>query len=78
MADFYNPYTAGNPVIGRQYIGRSEFVKSIVKGLEDSNQRVVLINGQRRIGKSSTLRYLTDTVLPEKNFVPYFDFFCDA
>jgi len=63
-----NPYTAGRPVFGDRFFGRDQIFQNLHKALVTSQQRLVVLHGQRRIGKSSILKELPDH-LPASNFV---------
>lgn len=52
-----NPYKVGPPVMGADFYGRSELLSKVQKALQTSN--VVLLQGQRRIGKTSFLKQLS-------------------
>jgi len=52
-----NPYKVGPPVEGVNFYGRSELLDKVYQTLQQSN--VVLLQGQRRIGKTSFLKQLT-------------------
>lgn len=52
-----NPYKVGPPVMGTDFYGRSELLSKVQKALQTSN--VVLLQGQRRIGKTSFLKQLS-------------------
>jgi tetratricopeptide (TPR) repeat protein len=52
-----NPYKVGPPVTGIDFYGRSELLSKVHKALQTSN--VVLLQGQRRIGKTSFLKQLS-------------------
>jgi tetratricopeptide (TPR) repeat protein len=51
-----NPYKVGPPVAGGDFYGRSELLSRVYQALQQSN--VVLLQGQRRIGKTSFLKHL--------------------
>jgi tetratricopeptide (TPR) repeat protein len=63
-----NPYTAGRPVFGNRFFGREQIFQNIRDALVTSQQRLVVLHGQRRIGKSSILKELP-TKLPSDHFV---------
>ncbi len=69
-----NPYTAGNP-IGEpaQFFGRQDIRNWVIQELKNQNTNSLVLHGQRRIGKTSLLLYLQQT-LPDDLFFPvYFD-----
>jgi hypothetical protein len=51
-----NPYKVGPPVTGGDFYGRSELLAKAYQSLQQSN--VLLLQGQRRIGKTSFLKQL--------------------
>jgi tetratricopeptide (TPR) repeat protein len=51
-----NPYRVGPPVAGGDFYGRSKLLERVYQALQQSN--VVLLQGQRRIGKTSFLKHL--------------------
>jgi tetratricopeptide (TPR) repeat protein len=51
-----NPYKVGPPVAGGDFYGRSKLLVRVYQALQQSN--VVLLQGQRRIGKTSFLKHL--------------------
>jgi AAA+ ATPase superfamily predicted ATPase len=55
-----NPYKVGPPVTGASFYGRKKLLRLILKDL--SNSRVVLLQGQRRIGKTSFLKQLASSL----------------
>ena len=46
-----NPYTVGPPVMGENFYGRDILLQQVERSLRRTN--VVLLQGQRRIGKTS-------------------------
>jgi len=50
-----NPYKAGPVVSGNDFFGRGDVFQRIRQTLVTSQQRLVVVHGQRRIGKSSIL-----------------------
>lgn len=67
-----NPYHPGPPVTDSEFYGRADLLKSIRRDLEKTN--VVLLQGQRRIGKTSFLRkiqsILTNKAEDGNSFLP--------
>lgn len=63
-----NPYVAGPPVFGKSFFGRDQIFQKIHEALVMSQQRLLVLHGQRRIGKSSILRELPQR-LPVGQFV---------
>jgi len=63
-----NPYVAGPPVFGRSFFGRDQIFQKTHEALVTSQQRLLVLHGQRRIGKSSIIRELPGR-LPEDRFV---------
>ena len=55
-----NPYIAGNPV-GKTdtFIGRKDVLREVLRIIENPNQNALALFGQRRIGKTSILQYIT-------------------
>lgn len=64
-----NPYNVGPPVKGSDFYGRVDLLDRVIKDLHDSN--VILLQGQRRIGKTSFLHQL-QSLLTSKGFLPVF------
>ena len=62
-----NPYKAGPPVTGSDFYGRKDLLAKVNQALASSN--VVLLQGQRRIGKSSFLQKLYNFLKDEKSGV---------
>jgi AAA+ ATPase superfamily predicted ATPase len=63
-----NPYVAGPTVFGKSFFGRDQIFQKIHEALVTSQQRLLVLHGQRRIGKSSILRELPQR-LPAEQFV---------
>ena len=64
-----NPYTTGKIASDTRFVGRREIVRDIIASLE--THQVILIDGQRRIGKSSILSRLQKEIKTVPNgFVP--------
>ena len=63
-----NPFNPGIVVTGDHFFDREDIIAKIIENLEEDN--VVLVQGQRRIGKTSLLQHLTKNILvrsPEAN-----------
>ncbi len=56
MAGIQNPYAAGKPVQGEAFCGRDEVIAEIERRLP--NERLLILYGPRRIGKTSILQNL--------------------
>ncbi|MCP4345427.1 MAG: tetratricopeptide repeat protein [Desulfobacterales bacterium] len=70
-----NPYIAGNPVGGtKNFIGREKLIDGVCRILENPNTNVVVLYGQRRIGKTSILQELVHQMPKKGSYLPvYFD-----
>ncbi|MCB8992228.1 MAG: AAA-like domain-containing protein, partial [Ardenticatenaceae bacterium] len=70
-----NPYIAGNPVgYSNTFVGRADILDKVKRILNRPQDNAVVLYGQRRIGKTSILQYLSDTLSQKGNFHPvYFD-----
>jgi tetratricopeptide (TPR) repeat protein len=73
MTKMYNPYVVGSPVSGEtSFYGREDVFDFVRTTLSAPDQSVVVLYGQRRIGKTSILHQLPRHLPAE--FVPvYFD-----
>jgi hypothetical protein len=77
-----NPFTFGNPIRDPQrFYGRSQEIRQIVNRLLSSAHESTSIVGERRIGKTSLLNYLSDPraaeslgLTPDKYCLVYVDF----
>jgi tetratricopeptide (TPR) repeat protein len=69
-----NPYVAGNPLKGEKgFFGRQDILEWVTQELRNPGTNALVLSGQRRIGKTTLLRRLEDT-LPQDRFLPiYFD-----
>jgi len=69
-----NPYVAGAPLRGeRGFFGRQDTLDWVARELRNPMTNVLVLYGQRRIGKTTLLLQLRRT-LPAANFLPiYFD-----
>lgn len=62
-----NPFTFGNPIRNpERFIGREEEIRQITNRLLSSARESTSIVGERRIGKTSLLKYLTNPEVAEK------------
>ncbi|MBL8100451.1 MAG: AAA family ATPase [Anaerolineales bacterium] len=69
MAPNRNPYIAGTPVGNKiTFIGRDDILRETKRVLQDVNQNAITLFGQRRIGKTSILQYLTKHLSEEGSF----------
>jgi hypothetical protein len=59
-----NPYTVGPPVMDENFYGRDILLRQVERSLRRTN--VVLLQGQRRIGKTSVLRQLVHSLSQEQ------------
>jgi photosystem II stability/assembly factor-like uncharacterized protein/tetratricopeptide (TPR) repeat protein len=69
----YNPYIMGPPVTGTAFYGRQEVFRFVRETLATPQQNVVVLYGQRRIGKTSILLQLPDHLPPDAFYSIYFD-----
>ena len=69
----YNPYIMGPPVTGTAFYGRQEVFLFVRETLATPQQNVVVLYGQRRIGKTSILLQLPDHLPPDEFHSIYFD-----
>jgi len=61
-----NPFTFGNPIRNpARFIGRTEDIRQITNRLLSSARESTSIVGERRIGKTSLLKYLTNPEIAE-------------
>ena len=68
-----NPFNTGSPTNPENFYGRFQIINEIYNFLDNPNQSTFLINGQRRIGKTSLLRKMQKEIRL-KGFKPvYFD-----
>ena len=70
-----NPYVAGNPVgDSAAFIGRADVLREVVRVLRRPHSNVIVLFGQRRIGKTSILQHLEARLPDEGPYRPvYFD-----
>jgi tetratricopeptide (TPR) repeat protein len=62
-----NPYVVGPPVSGDQLYGRQEVLQFIAESLAGVANRLIVLHGQRRVGKTSVLQELHLNYLPREN-----------
>jgi tetratricopeptide (TPR) repeat protein len=67
-----NPYIAGPPVSGRNFYGRQDIFRFVQNTFASPQQNVVVLWGQRRMGKTSVLHELSSRLSPEFHPI-YFD-----
>jgi len=63
----------GPPVTGTAFYGRQEVLRFVRETLASPQQNVVVLYGQRRIGKTSILLQLHDQLSPDEFHSVYFD-----
>jgi AAA+ ATPase superfamily predicted ATPase len=70
-----NPYVIGVPLTGDAgFYGRSETFAAVEDALYAEHQNVIVLFGQRRIGKTSLLHQIARRVRNDNRLVPvYFD-----
>lgn len=70
-----NPYIAGNPVGGTpNFIGRADILREVLRVMRHPHQNLIVLYGQRRIGKTSVLQQLAASLPTEGHYYPiYFD-----
>ncbi len=69
----YNPYIMGPPVTGTAFYGRQEVFRFVRETLATPQQNVLVLYGQRRIGKTSIVLQLPDHLPPDEFYSIYFD-----
>ena len=68
-----SPYTPGGVVIGTNFIGREKEISHIKNTLTgDSDQKVLLLYGMRRIGKTSIVKNIQEDLEVTKLYYPIF------
>jgi tetratricopeptide (TPR) repeat protein len=67
-----NPYIAGPPVSGRNFYGREDIFRFVQNTFSSPQQNVIVLWGQRRMGKTSVLHELFSRLSPEFHPI-YFD-----
>src|SRR5947207_14767908 len=69
----HNPYIAGRAVSGTDFFGRRDILRAVLETLSLPQQNIIVLFGQRRIGKTSILLQLREE-LPKDRFAPvHFD-----
>ncbi len=71
MAKAVNPYVAGNPVRGKNFFGRTDIMDWVAQELRNPGTSAIVLFGQRRIGKTTLLLQLQNS-LPTDEFLPVF------
>ena len=67
-----NPYVVGNPIHhGSMFFGRADDVTWIKDHLQQAGNELILLTGQRRIGKTSLLRHVK-RLKSELKLIPFF------
>lgn len=61
MSNSINPYVAGPPVRLQDFVGRERIIDKILSGLQSLYPISTSVVGDRRVGKTSLLRYLSDS-----------------
>lgn len=74
MTQPVNPYVAGPSLHSTDgFFGRHDILESVSQELHNLGTNAIVLHGQRRIGKT-TLLLLLENTLPPENFIPvYFD-----
>ncbi|WP_069471442.1 ATP-binding protein [Candidatus Marithrix sp. Canyon 246] len=74
MSQITNPYITTDPV-SDSFVGRANIVREVVQMLNSNKDNAIVLHGQRGIGKTSLLQYLTSELsLTNKDYYPiYFD-----
>jgi tetratricopeptide (TPR) repeat protein len=70
MSRIPNPYIAGPPVSGPNFYGREDIFRFVQNTFSSLYQNVIVLWGQRRMGKTSVLHELSSRLSPE--FHPIF------
>jgi tetratricopeptide (TPR) repeat protein len=65
----FNPYIAGPPVSGEKFYGRDDLFDFIRDALKAADNHIILLHGQRRVGKSSILHHLKEKILPDEGHI---------
>jgi len=73
MNEQANPYIAGPSVTGAAFYGRKDVFRFVNESLSTPQQRVIVLYGQRRIGKTSILRELPRHLSFDEFHCVYFD-----
>jgi AAA+ ATPase superfamily predicted ATPase len=73
MSQITNPYITTDPV-SDSFVGRANIVREVVQMLNSKKDNAIVLHGQRGIGKTSLLQYLTTELSINKDHYPiYFD-----
>jgi len=73
MSQITNPYITTDPV-SDSFVGRANIVREVVQILNSNKDNAIVLHGQRGIGKTSLLQYLTSELSLNKDHYPiYFD-----
>jgi tetratricopeptide (TPR) repeat protein len=68
-----NPYVAGNPLRDKSaFVGRADIVRDINQMLRHPDEKVMVLYGQRRIGKSTILLQIEQQLQDKRDFTPVF------
>jgi len=68
-----NPYSLGIPVSGARFFGRESLFREIEEYLSGDSARVIVLYGQRRIGKTSLLHQIAGYRTPPEYHAIFFD-----
>jgi hypothetical protein len=72
FAPLVNPYVVGNPIHhAEMFFGRTDDVNWIQEHLAQAGNEMILLTGQRRIGKTSLLRHV-ERLKTELRLIPFF------
>jgi len=72
--EHHNPYIAGKPLTSdNDFFGRGDIINKIRIAFEGKHNNVVVLYGQRRIGKTSILNKLERSLPTPPFFIVYFD-----
>jgi len=67
-----NPYNISKPSSGNMFFGRQDVIKYVMNHISRTRQKhILVIYGERKIGKTSILYYLRD-YLPFQNYIPVY------
>lgn len=70
----HNPYIAGNPTTGPQFVGRDDILRQVERFLSNPHENALVLYGQRRIGKTSILLQIEESLENAAQYTPvYFD-----
>ncbi|HEX2909321.1 MAG TPA: hypothetical protein VH186_00840, partial [Chloroflexia bacterium] len=68
-----NPYIVAQPLKRGQLTGRDDVLAFVQKVFSHGQQQAILLYGQRRIGKTSILLSIKETLDPDRYFSVYYD-----